>query len=149
MSCLRRSELRSERGAAIGLVVLSMVVLISMIALSVDVGLLMSARTEAQRVADLSALAGAGILAIDPEAEDEARAEAIKFAAFNSICDETCKVSPGDVDVDLDAGTVTVRVLRTEASGAPIEAPAMESLAKRLRRRRDKLLLVGALVLDE
>lgn len=112
---------RSERGAAIGLVALSMVVLISMVALAVDVGLLMSARTEAQRVADLSALAGAGILAIDPEAEAEARAEAIKYAAFNTICGETCKVAPQDVDVDLDAATVTVRVLRTEANGAPVQ----------------------------
>jgi hypothetical protein len=97
-----------------------MVVLISMIALTVDVGLLMTARTEAQRVADLSALAGAGILAIDPDADAEARTEAIKFAALNTICGETCEVSPGDVDVDLDAATVTVRVQRTEANGAPV-----------------------------
>lgn len=110
----------SERGAAVGLVAVSMVALISAIALAVDVGLLMSARTEAQRVADLSALAGAGILAIKPDAEDDARTEAIRFAALNKICGHTCKVARGDVDVDLDASTVTVRVRRTAASGAPV-----------------------------
>ncbi|MDH3428108.1 MAG: Tad domain-containing protein, partial [Gemmatimonadota bacterium] len=103
-----RFKIRDEKGAAIALVALSMVALISAIALAVDVGMLVSARTEAQRVADLSALAGAGILAVDPSADDAARAEAIRFAAMNTVRGQPAVVLPTDVVVDLDSSWVTV-----------------------------------------
>ena len=44
----------SEIGAALALVALTMVVLLGMVALAIDVGMLMAARTEAQTVADAS-----------------------------------------------------------------------------------------------
>ncbi len=115
-----RVRVKNERGAAIALVALSMVALISAIALAVDVGMLVSARTEAQRVSDLSALAGAGILAINPDDEAAARAEAINYASMNSVNGDAAVVLPGDVDVNLDSSTVTVRMIRTETRGTPV-----------------------------
>ncbi|MDH3296915.1 MAG: pilus assembly protein TadG-related protein [Gemmatimonadota bacterium] len=115
-----RFKIRDEKGAAIALVALSMVALISAIALAVDVGMLVSARTEAQRVADLSALAGAGILAVDPSADDAARAEAIRFAAMNTVRGQPAVVLPTDVVVDLDSSWVTVDVRRIQARGTPV-----------------------------
>jgi len=115
-----KSTVQDEKGAVTVLVALSMVALLSAIALAVDVGMLVTARTEAQRVADLSALAGAGILAIDPDAEASARTEAIDFALLNTVQGEFAVVLPADVSIDLDLSTVTVQVLRTETRGSPI-----------------------------
>ncbi len=112
--------LGNDKGAAIALVALSMVALISAVALAVDVGMLVTARTEAQRVADLSALAGAGILAVAPNDEGSARAEAINFAARNTIQGDVAVVLPADVAVDLVESTVTVQVIRTENRGTPV-----------------------------
>ena len=115
-----KDKLGSEIGAAIALVALSMVALISAIALAVDVGMLVTARTEAQRVADLSALAGAGILAINPDDEDAARIEAINFALLNTVQGDIAVVLPGDVSVDLVESTVTVQVMRVQSRGTPV-----------------------------
>lgn len=115
-----KDKLGSEIGAAIALVALSMVALISAVALAVDVGMLVTARTEAQRVADLSALAGAGILAIDPSAEAAARTEAIDFALLNTVQGDLAVVLPGDVVVDLVESTVTVQVMRIQSRGTPV-----------------------------
>ncbi len=114
------SKLRDEKGAAVALVALSMVAMLSAVALAVDVGMMVTTRTEAQRVSDLSALAGAGILAIDPDAETAARAEAINFASLNTVRGEIAVVLPADVDVNLDSSTVTVRMVRTEMRGTPV-----------------------------
>lgn len=114
------SKLRDEKGAAIALVALSMVALLSAIALAVDVGMMVTTRTEAQRVSDLSALAGAGILAINPDDSVSAVTEAINFAAFNTVRGDVAVVLPGDVDVNLDSSTVTVRMVRTETRGTPV-----------------------------
>lgn len=115
-----RSKLRDESGAALPLIALSMVALLSAVALAVDVGMLVTARTEAQRVSDLAALAGASILAVDPNAEGAARAEAIHFAALNSVQGDLAVVLPGDVDVNLDSSTVTVRMIRTQTRGTSV-----------------------------
>lgn len=112
-----RSGLWDERGAGMALVALTMVVLLSAVALAVDVGMLMTARTEAQRVADSSALAGAGILAVEPDNEGGARTEAIAFAARNAVRGTPAVVLPADVAVDLNASTVAVTVRRTAARG--------------------------------
>ncbi|MEE8488590.1 MAG: Tad domain-containing protein [Gemmatimonadota bacterium] len=115
-----RSKLRDESGAAIVLVAVSMVALLSAVALAVDVGMLVTARTEAQRVSDLSALAGVGILAVQPDAEALARSTAIEFALLNTVQREAAVVLPEDVDVNLDSSTVTVRTIRTQSRGTPV-----------------------------
>ncbi len=61
-----RNRVRDERGAAMVLVAVSLVVLLGMVALAVDLGMLLEARTESQRVADSAALAGAGWLLTPP-----------------------------------------------------------------------------------
>ena len=74
-----------ERGAATVLVALLLVVLMTAAALAVDVGLLATARTEAQRTADMAAHAGASALIYSPSSEAAARSEAISFAAKNDF----------------------------------------------------------------
>lgn len=112
--------LGEERGAVLALVALCIVMLLSAVALAVDLGLLMSARTESQRVADLSALAGAGSLILFPGDETRAREEAIKFAGENTVRGDPAVVLPEDVDVLLDEEKVRVRVHNIESRGNPI-----------------------------
>lgn len=107
-------RVRDERGAAIVLVALSMVAMISAIALAVDVGMLVSARTEAQRAADSGALAGAAVLASQPLAEAAARSEAQAYSALNSVRGATPRVLDEDVIIDLDKSWVTVNVRHTQ-----------------------------------
>lgn len=111
------ARLRDRSGAAIALVALSMVALLSAVALAVDVGMMTTARTEAQRVADSSALAGAGILLANPEDSSSAVAMAINFASQNDIRGTAASVLPEDVVVDLDESSVAVTVRRTGARG--------------------------------
>lgn len=115
-----RQKTREQRGAGIALVALTMVALLAAVSLAVDVGMLVTARTEAQRVADASALAGAGILALEPDNEGGARTEAINFALQNSVRGTAAVVLPADVVVDLDSSTVAVTVRRTAARGNPL-----------------------------
>lgn len=109
-----------ESGAAIALVALSMIAFLSAVALAVDVGMLVSARTEAQRSADSAALAGAAMLALDPQAEAVARAEAKTYAGLNSIRGQVPALLDEDISVDLTKSWVTVNVRRTADRGTAI-----------------------------
>ena len=109
-----------QRGAALVLVAVSLVVLISAAALAVDVGLLTTARTEAQRTADMAAHAGASALIYSPYSEAAARSEAIAFAARNSVRGESSVLLPEDVEVLLDESKVRVTMHRTIDRGSPI-----------------------------
>jgi hypothetical protein len=102
------------------LIALATIALIAAMAIALDVGRLVTARTEAQRVADAAALAGAGILAVDPENEGSARTEAVQFAARNTVCGTPIDLEPEDVAVDLDASTVEVTVRCTAERGTAI-----------------------------
>ena len=64
--------------------------------------------------------AGAGILAIDPDAESAARTEAIDFAALNLVQGDVAVVLPADVVVNLDSSTVTVDVRRIQSRGTAV-----------------------------
>jgi hypothetical protein len=81
-----------------------------MVALAVDLGMLLGARTESQRVADAAALAGAGSLITQPDDEDRARQWAIDYAAQNTVLGTIADMRPEDVDVLLDEHKVRVRV---------------------------------------
>jgi len=113
--------LREERGAGMALIALVTIALLAAMALAIDVGRMVTARTEAQRVADAAALAGAGILAVDPENDGSARTEAVDFASLNTVCGDPIVLQPEDVAVDLDASTVEVIVRCTAERGNPIE----------------------------
>jgi len=108
---------QNQVGAALALIALTMVVLLGMVALAVDVGMLMAARTEAQTLADASALAGASSLIDTPGDEAAARARAIAWGVENTVIGENVTILDEDVDVLLDEWKVRVRVYRNEARG--------------------------------
>lgn len=99
----------------------TLVVLLGFAALAVDVGVLYSARTSAQRAADASSLAGAFTFIVNPGAdEDRIRAQAIAAASTNEILGESVVVLDEDIDVDMANRRVTVTVHRTANRGNPI-----------------------------
>ncbi len=110
----------TRRGVALPFIALLLVVFLGMAALAVDVGILLGARTEAQRTADAAALAGATILLADGQNESLARSTAIDWAARNLIRNESVVVEPGDVDVELQNGLVRVRIYRTAARNSAV-----------------------------
>jgi hypothetical protein len=114
-----RRRVQDERGATLVIAAGSMIAITSVAALAIDVGMLVTARTEAQRVADSAALAGAGALVFTSNA-DLARLYAIQNGALNRIRGEPAVILPEDVTVDLLAKTVTVRAARTVERGNAI-----------------------------
>jgi hypothetical protein len=120
MSPLLSRRSLDERGAALVLVAVSLAVCFMAAALAVDIGLLTTARTEAQRSADMAAHAGASALIYAPNSESAARASAIDYASRNNILGDATVVRPEHVEVFLDEGKVRVTVHRTIAEGSPV-----------------------------
>lgn len=108
-------RVRDESGAAIALVALTMVAMLSAVALAVDVGMLVTARTEAQAAADLGAIAGAQILALAPDDSSTAVATALQYANRNDVRGALADVRPEDVTADLALSRVYVDVRRIQA----------------------------------
>lgn len=99
----------------------SLVFLLGFAALAVDLGVLYSARTSAQRVADASCLAAVYSFIVNPAVtEERVRAQAIAAAASNEILGESVVLQEQDVVVDMANRRVTVTVHRTAARGNPI-----------------------------
>jgi len=114
-----RDRIRDTAGAAIALVALAMVALLSAVALAVDVGMMVTARTEAQVVADGAALAGARMLRDTQGNIDDARAEAMAAGSNdNLVRGKLVTILEEDVDVIPEEWTVRVRVHRTRARDA-------------------------------
>lgn len=121
MNSRERALLRDQRGMTLAFVALLLFVFLGVAALAVDLGMLMAARTEAQRVADSAALAGAGVLTGATNDEAVAKERAQHFASLNNIRKIAAEVDPDDdVDVELDNWLVRVRVLRTTERGNPM-----------------------------
>lgn len=112
--------LRNERGSTLVLVAAAMLMLCSAVALAVDVGMLLTARTEAQRAADAAALAGAGSMILYPGEEDRARETAIEFGGRNDIQGDAVAVLAEDVEIDLAAGYIRVTARRLAERGNPV-----------------------------
>lgn len=112
--------LRNSRGASIVLVAITMVGMMSAVALAIDVGMLLTARTEAQRAADAAALAGAGWLIPNPTDDIGAELEAIDYGSRNTVTDTPVALLPEDVDVDLAQLKVTVTVRRRADRGTAV-----------------------------
>ncbi len=110
-----------ERGVALFIAAGSMLAVTSVCALSIDVGMLYTARTEAQRVADGAALAGAAALIESPRNADLATLYATRFGALNTIGGRAAVVLPEDIAIDVEKDLVTVNVLRTAARGSAVE----------------------------
>jgi hypothetical protein len=114
------ASVRNERGSAIALVAVALTALLSMIALAIDLGMLFTARGEAQRVADAASLAGAASFIEAPDNPDRAEDLAIQYAARNTVRNETVVLLPEDVEVDADIFQVRVTVRRTAGRGSAI-----------------------------
>jgi len=115
-----RQKVGEQRGAALIIVAGGILAVTSVTALAIDVGLLTTARTEAQRAADAAALAGAGAFIGSPGNEELARVLATEFAAENRVRRQPVAVLEEDIIVDTDALTVTVYVYRTRERGDAI-----------------------------
>jgi hypothetical protein len=111
---------REQRGTALVVVAGGMLAFTSVVALAIDVGLLTTARTEAQRAADSAALAGAGAFLGSPGNESLARHLATDFAARNKVRKESVTLREDDIAIDTDALTVTVFVYRVRDRGNAI-----------------------------
>lgn len=83
------SHLRTERGQALVLSALMILVMLALAGLAIDIGMVMSARNESQRTSDASALAGASSFmdykSTDPTSIDQAIQRAKEYAAQNYI----------------------------------------------------------------
>lgn len=107
----------NERGAALVLVALSMVALLSAVALAVDVGMLVTARTEAASLADATALAGAGVLLLTKDSA-QAHDAAVAFGStHNTVRGQHVPVLDEDVSVVPAEWTVRVDVHRVASRG--------------------------------
>lgn len=115
-----KSTLRDEKGAVLIFVALSMIALLSAIAIGVDVGMLMTARAESQRSADAAALAGAGVLAYLPHDSAQAHSSAQSWTALNDVRGIPVSTLDSDVHVDMAAKTVEVWVHNSVARGNAI-----------------------------
>ncbi|HSM61499.1 MAG TPA: pilus assembly protein TadG-related protein [Longimicrobiales bacterium] len=110
-----RAYWSDRRGSAVALVAVSLTALVSLLALGIDVGMLFNARSEAQRAADSSALAGASAFLDYPaeEAPEPAEQRALEYAVQNHIRKEIITESEVAVSVNVDSATVTVFIRRT------------------------------------
>ncbi|MCA1670882.1 MAG: pilus assembly protein TadG-related protein [Actinobacteria bacterium] len=111
---------RNERGSTLVVVALATTGMLSMLALAVDVGMLFTARGEAQRVADAAALAGAASFIEAPDDGERARRTAVEFAAQNTVRNAAVALVPEDVEVNQALWQVEVTVRRTAARGNAI-----------------------------
>jgi len=110
--------LKDERGASLMMVAISMVAFLGMAALAIDVGMLYTAKGQAQNAADSGALAGAGALLINSTDDSLARSVAETFAEKHEIIKQQVQIDPAaDIQVDLNAMQVTVTARRINARG--------------------------------
>jgi Flp pilus assembly protein TadG len=119
---------RDESGMSYVFIGFSMMAFISASMLAIDVGMLMTARSQAQNAADAGALAGATALVFD-DWDDRtptgpAVTSAIATSVANTVMSQNVAVAPADVEFPTDpAGEpnrVKVTVYRTAARGNPV-----------------------------
>jgi hypothetical protein len=115
-----KSKFREQRGAVLIVVAGGMLALTSVVALAVDVGLMTTARLEAQRAADAAALAGAGAFVGSPGNELLARQLATDFASYNDVRFDAVQLQDDDISIDRDALKVSVWVYRNRDRGNAI-----------------------------
>jgi len=119
---------RDEAGMSYVFVGMGMMAFMGASMLAIDVGMLMTARSQAQNAADAGALAGATALLYDDfddrSASGPAVRSAVAAATANQVMAGTVSVRPGDVEFPLDpngdANRVRVTVRRTAERGNPV-----------------------------
>jgi hypothetical protein len=110
-----------REGQTLAVVAVMIVALLAMMSLAIDLGMAFTARSEAQRVADASALAGASVFLDTPEPPDlraAADARARQYAGMNFVRNRPVEPTE-DVDVWVDLADERVRV-RIRRSGLPV-----------------------------
>jgi hypothetical protein len=130
--------LRDETGMSFVFVGFGLVAFLAASMLAIDVGMLMTARNQAQNSADAGALAGATALYFDNfddrSPSGPAVTNAINGATANAVMAETVSVSPADVEFLNDPTTgesnrVQVTVHRTAAKGNPLSLLVARTLS--------------------
>src|SRR5438067_13462721 len=119
---------RSERGMSLVIVGMGFMAFMAASMLAIDVGMLMTARSQAQNSADAGALAGAVALALndynDHSATGPAVTGAIAAAKSNSVMGAQVSVGPADVEFLNDPAGMPDRVRvasrRTVDRGNPL-----------------------------
>ena len=129
---------KKQEGFVLVVVAIVLLALVGFLALAVDVGVLYSARTSAQEVADAAALAGAGTFINDTKSPQPQTASdnAVQVAHNNSILGQP--IAAGDVNVNVDYANrrVTVDVQSTQntyfarALGVQTAAVAVQAVAE-------------------
>lgn len=113
-----------ERGAAMVLVALVMVVLLGAVALAIDVGVLYTAKAQCQNAADAGALACGGYMLtldnLNPGAVNKIRAKGAEYANYNKVLSNQVAITSAHVTVDLNLKRCRVCVPRTQATGNPV-----------------------------
>ena len=79
---VRPSEGKRRKGAVLVFSAIVMILMLGMLAFSIDVGYMLKMRSEIQRAVDSAALAGVGVLA---EGEDLAQAKAVEYLVRNPV----------------------------------------------------------------
>lgn len=121
----RNRNWRDERGMTLILVGLSMAAFLAAAMLSVDVGMMMVARTESQRAADAGALSGAVALVFDDWDDRSESGPAVQSAisaassTTNEVVNQTASVIAADVTFPA-IDRVRVQVNRTNDRGNPL-----------------------------
>ena len=107
---------KKQEGFVLVVLAIVLLALVGFLALAVDIGVLYSARTSAQGVADAAALAGAFTFINDTQSPQPqtASSDALQVALHNSILGQP--VAAGNVNVNVDVGNrrVTVDVQSTQ-----------------------------------
>src|SRR5688572_7944577 len=107
---MKEQSRNKDEGFVVIVVAIVLFVMVGFVALGVDVGVLYSARTSAQEVADAAALAGAASFVLQATAPQPATATAFatNFAMQNTIMGQA--ISAGDVAVNVDVPNQLVTV---------------------------------------
>lgn len=123
-----RSRLSDEHGFSMVFVGLGFMAFLAASMLAIDVGMLMTARNQAQNSADAGALAGATALVFDSWTDRSATGPAVQNALIastdNQVVAQNVSVTPADVTFPTDANGVAdrvgVQVFRTAKRGNPV-----------------------------
>lgn len=123
-----RSRWSDEHGFSMVFVGLGFMAFLAASMLAIDVGMLMTARNQAQNSADAGALAGATALVFDSWTDRTPSGPAVQNALIasrdNQVIAKNVSVKSGDVTFPLDpagvADRVRVQVFRTAARGNPV-----------------------------
>ncbi len=129
MRMITRRLKNDERGMSLVFVGLGFMAMVFCAALAIDVGMFMTARSQAQNSADAGALAGATALVLDSYTDRSiggpAVQNAVEASRANRVIHESVAVEPTDVTFPYNARTgqndlVKVDVFRTMGRGNPL-----------------------------